>query len=154
MKTFFIVIVMMIFNCTARAQEPKMSGCWDTTAQQGSITYTQKQFDDMVLQILNKAEQHLDLDTADYILIVKLSNSISFNWWRHAIDKKCHEQENELYERFDSTFGLSGVSIVETLDRYLGTDVPNRGLGCHFIKYNLDYGGSFPNETSLFKVIN
>jgi hypothetical protein len=153
MKSFCIAVIVM-FSSTARAQEPKMSGCWDTTVQKGSVAYTQTQFDEMVLQILNKAEQHLDLDTADYILIVKLSNSISFNWWRHVIGKKCQEQENELYNRFDSTFGLSGVSIVETLDRYLGTDVPNRGMGCHFIKYNLDFGGSFPNETSLFKVSN
>jgi hypothetical protein len=145
MKTFCLTVIMVVLNYAATAQ---VNGCWrDTGLQRGSVTYAQKQFDDQVLLYLNKNEQHLALDTADYVLIVKLSNSISFNRWR---SKNCLDQE--LYEQFDSVF--SDMSRYNKVISYLGTCIPNKGLGCYFEKFKLDWGGNHPNELSMFKVIN
>lgn len=147
MKKYFVILLLLLPTARSFSQA---DGCW-RAIQAGNTSLTQHKFDSLVTSYINKSQKKQKLDTADYILLVKISNSIFFNRYGSLKDG-CWPEKKKLYQQFSALFG--GKSLFDNLTRYLGVCIPNHGMGCYYSRFNLDWGGASPNENSLIRVTN
>jgi hypothetical protein len=156
-QVFVLLILFLMISCQPKIKKERVAevivqsdGCW-RKEQLGTTTLWLKQFDSLVDLYIRKGNNSEKLDTADYVMIVKMDNTLSIN--RIGPQKEnCWPEKNKLYMQFDSL--AFGRKFFDSLTKYLGTCIPNFGMGCHYSKFNLDWGGGGPNSNSLIRVIN
>jgi hypothetical protein len=152
---FILVALFLLISCRSKIKKQYVAevivqsdGCWKKE-QLGTTTLWLKQFDSLVDHYIDKLKNKKILDTADYVMLVKMDNTIGFN--RREFSKEdCWVEKNKLYLQFDSLVFRS----FDSLTKYLGTCIPNFGMGCHYSKFFLDWGGAGPNSNSLIRVVN
>ena len=141
-----IIVFLLLLNLNAWCQSN--TNCW-SKGQTGNTVMELKKFDSLVTHYTRLLQQHKKMDTADYIIVIKLNNTIIFNR-KGSSQKGCWPESNESYNKLLDA--MSGRLFFDNLTKYLGLCIPNRGMGCYFQKYDLDYGGGGPNDNSMIQV--
>jgi hypothetical protein len=141
----FISLAFIIFSATCFAQTNNYA-CW-RSSQRGSITLTVGHFDTLINIFSKRLAEHDSITNFDYVVIVKLSNTLFVN---RENAKDCWPEKNTAYKKFSEL--CNGKYFFDQLTKHLGTCIPNKGMGCYFERFKLHWGGSVPDEKSIFQV--
>lgn len=148
MRYFQFILIFSLITTDVFSQA---SECWDKK-QRGNTEMSQKQFDSLVVVYIKKLNSDdIAMLKMDYVMVVKLDNTIFFNRSEQAISK-CESKKDQLYVQLSAICRRD--SFFDAVNKSLGPNRETKNGNYHFSKYNLDWAGSSPNENSLIRIKN